>query len=718
MKSRFSLAPLAALLLAAPLAAQAQTPSVGIGTNGPDASAALELKSTSKGLLLPRLTLAQRTALTNSTTAPPVAGLVIYQSDNTPGLYAYDGAAWVRLGPDNLGSHLATQALDLGANALVGNGGTAGLAITSTGNVGLGTTAAEPATQRLDVRGNLRLGDDGRNAAGTGQAIEFVGPGVSSDPVGLYRVNPANDQSELRVVLGDLADANDKFVVGRMPGTSTEGGIPTGTFTPTFSVGADGKVTAPGLAGTGTRAVTADASGTLGTQALPTGGDNLGNHTATQALNLAGQLLVGGTAAAPGTTGLAVDGAGKVGIGINTPLAALHLAGGTALFTAAGDVPATAAPPGVSGTGRRAFWYADKAAFRAGYVEDGQYWADGSTAFDEANVGRYSFAAGYTSRVTGPGSVALGSSNQAAGSNAVALGEYSNATGDNSVAIGTNTFATGISSVAIGPGAQSRADYATAIGLRAQARGRFSMALGFLAQTDHQGAITISDSDTPFSSYAVKSYGRNELNMRFTGGYYFNTSQNARSSNCGFCNPITGVMLAPGGGSWTTLSDRRAKENFRPVDAEQMLGKLAALPVTEWNYKSQPATQHHIGPMAQDFYQAFRLDGIGRDTTINTGDIDGVNLVAIQALAARTARLQAENAQLRTQLAQQQSRRQDLHARATTATAGAAAADARTAATAAALDAVRARATRTAATLQTLTERLRTLEAAGQQARQ
>ncbi|RZK48088.1 MAG: tail fiber domain-containing protein, partial [Hymenobacter sp.] len=66
---------------------------------------------------------------------------------------------------------------------------------------------------------------------------------------GIYRVNPAADQSELRVVVGDTPDANDKFVVGRSS-ASTEGGIPTGNFTPTFTVRSDGNVgigtTAPG----------------------------------------------------------------------------------------------------------------------------------------------------------------------------------------------------------------------------------------------------------------------------------------------------------------------------------------------------------------------------------------------------------------------------------------------------------------------------------------
>ncbi|WP_394333422.1 tail fiber domain-containing protein, partial [Hymenobacter daecheongensis] len=271
-------------------------------------------------------------------------------------------------------------------------------------------------------------------------------------------------------------------------------------------------------------------------------------------------------------------------------------------------------------------------------------------------MGRYSFAAGYTSRATGQGSVALGSSNQAAGTNAVALGEFTRATGDNSVALGYGSGATGLGSVALGTACSATGAYATAIGFRSIASGDFSMALGKDARAEHRGAVVISDAFPGFASDYVPSSAPNQLTMRFVGGYIFNTSQNALSSNCGGCGggAITGVMLAPGGGSWTTLSDRRAKENLRPVDAEQVLAKVAALPVSEWNYKSQPASQRHVGPMAQDFYQAFRLDGIGRDTTINTGDIDGVNMLAIQALAARTARLRQQNEQLHAQLRQHQ----------------------------------------------------------------
>lgn len=71
------------------LTAKAQ---VGIGTLTPDASAQLEVLSTSKGLLVPRLTLLQRNAITT-----PANGLLVYQTDNTPGFYFYNSSQWQRL---------------------------------------------------------------------------------------------------------------------------------------------------------------------------------------------------------------------------------------------------------------------------------------------------------------------------------------------------------------------------------------------------------------------------------------------------------------------------------------------------------------------------------------------------------------------------------------------------------------------------------------------
>jgi hypothetical protein len=75
------------LLTAISLLLNAQN--VGINTTSPDNSAALDVVSTSKGMLVPRMTEAQRTAITS-----PAKGLLVFQTNNTEGFYFHNGTAW------------------------------------------------------------------------------------------------------------------------------------------------------------------------------------------------------------------------------------------------------------------------------------------------------------------------------------------------------------------------------------------------------------------------------------------------------------------------------------------------------------------------------------------------------------------------------------------------------------------------------------------------
>ena len=108
--------------------------------------------------------------------------------------------------------------------------------------------------------------------------------------------------------------------------------------------------------------------------------------------------------------------------------------------------------------------------------------------------------------------------------------------------------------------------------------------------------------------------------LRASGGtIFFSTS-----------DQTNGVVLGAGTGTWSSLSDRNAKENFAPVDGLEVLERLAAIPVETWNYKTQDDAIRHMGPMAQDFAAAF---GLGADEKrITTIDADGVALAAIQGL--------------------------------------------------------------------------------------
>ncbi len=64
---------------------------VGIGTLTPNAGAILDVTSTTRAFLPPRMTKTQRDAI-----ASPTAGMVIYQTDNTPGLRVRNGSNWMR----------------------------------------------------------------------------------------------------------------------------------------------------------------------------------------------------------------------------------------------------------------------------------------------------------------------------------------------------------------------------------------------------------------------------------------------------------------------------------------------------------------------------------------------------------------------------------------------------------------------------------------------
>lgn len=140
---------------------------------------------------------------------------------------------------------------------------------------------------------------------------------------------------------------------------------------------------------------------------------------------------------------------------------------------------------------------------------------------------------------------------------------------------------------------------------------------GQRGQATHDGSFVWSG-DT--SGETTASFGDHTFTIRCEGGAQFYTANGT----------TTGVSLAAGTGTWTSLSDRNAKANFEKVNAADVLAKVAAMPVMTWNYKTQAEEIRHIGPTAQDFRAAF---GVGEsDTGITTVDADGVALAAIQGL--------------------------------------------------------------------------------------
>jgi Chaperone of endosialidase/YadA head domain repeat (2 copies) len=338
---------------------------------------------------------------------------------------------------------------------------------------------------------------------------------------------------------------------------------------------------------------------------------------------------------------------------------------------------------GSPGAGTRMFFNPRSGSFRTGRV--------GATQWDAANIGPYSFAGGVNTIASGNVSfafgtnstaiknhgIAMGDSAIAIQNNSIALGFHTIARGINAIGIGENIFAEGQNALAIGRNSYAEAlagsigennyvtgkyayvmgynDTATgqssiALGTNAKANGLGSVSIGLNVQTDNPNAIAIgyngraeADRTVVLGSHVyAPNYGSfvlgdgststitrssniNTMTMRFDGGYKL-------YSDSGL---TMGAELAAGATSWTTLSDRNMKENFEPINGEEILSSIDRLEISKWNYKFNDESVKYIGPMAQDFHREFHLAGTD-SLGINTLSFDGVNMAAVQALIRRT----------------------------------------------------------------------------------
>ena len=381
MRHKHFFAPLAALLLlaVAPRFAQAQTGGVRIGTAGtPDPSAALDISSTNKGLLIPRLTLAQRDAMGTGGIAAPVAGLTIYNT-TTNKLNTWNGTSWDAAlsateqpsltGPSQtfiftggVQTYIVpagVTALNVDARGSSGNFGSAGGAggrvettltvvpgemltlyvggytgrpsfngggTNGSGGVGGGATDLRRAPAGLADRLVVAGGGGGstRNGASGG-----AGGGLTGGTGGFDGGIPGGGGSQ---TAGGSAGGNAGAGSLGQGGNGDSGGgggyyggggggssyvTPTGSRNTTHTQGfnrSDGSITLTAVA------ITYAAPVLDGSNFVNVPGDNLGNHTATQALKLNGNTFSNN-----GIGGLSIDDAGRVGIGTgamapNSPL--------------------------------------------------------------------------------------------------------------------------------------------------------------------------------------------------------------------------------------------------------------------------------------------------------------------------------------------------------------------------------------------------------------
>ena len=268
-----------------------------------------------------------------------------------------------------------------------------------------------------------------------------------------------------------------------------------------------------------------------------------------------------------------------------------------------------------------------------------------------------------------------GCCNTASGANAL----FSNTTGGVNTAIGAKALfsnTTGGENNAYGFEAllsNTTGNFNTASGafaLRGNTTGNGNTASGFNALTSNTtgGANTASGGGALVSNTTGNSNTASGVNALFhntTGSFNtaigvgadvgFDNLTNAAAIGNGAIvdasNKIrlgnTAVTVIEGQVGFTAVSDKKQKENFQPVDGEEVLTKIRGLNLSSWNFIGHDPKQfRHYGPVGQEFFAAFGHDGIGTigtPTTITSTDMAGVLMIAVQTLEKRTAGLQQKN---------------------------------------------------------------------------
>lgn len=279
--------------------------------------------------------------------------------------------------------------------------------------------------------------------------------------------------------------------------------------------------------------------------------------------------------------GIVIDDMGKVGIGTISPAVELEVQG---------DMKVS----GLSGSGSRVV-VADASGNLSATTSSAGWSASGNTATSGDFIGTINnFPLIFRVNNQDAGTIDASGRNTFIGYRV----DYSDC-GNNNVGIGYSAEITGGSSnsnsIAIGSSAEVEASDAVAIGT---------------------GVYNGDDNTIAIGSSSVNNI---KLNGASSTSYAIVVGTNGSNGN--------GAYLTKGG-AWTNTSDVNRKEDITSLNGADILKKVSELEITRWKYEG--TDEYHIGPMAQDFYEKFRV-GVN-NTSISTIDPAGVALLSIKAL--------------------------------------------------------------------------------------
>ena len=464
---------------------------IGIGTNTPAASAALEVSSISnnKGILIPRITATQKDAISN-----PVEGLMIYQTTAPVGFYFYTGNSWlllvsqrdldlkvVKVSGKDLSSNDYTIIEKTKLAAIIGsNTGDQDLsALATIASVALKADAADLTSglaNKVDnVTGKELSSNDYTSAEKTKLAAIIGNNTGDQDLSALATISATTTALNLKVdkIAGErLINLTESTTLSNQSGTNT-GDQDLSVLASIASVALKAPIENPVF---------------TGTPRLPSGTIAITQAPADNSTKLATTAYADAAAAAAGSF---VD------------LSTNQIVGGLKTFNSIDGLLATgtygSGTESSIGAGTRMMWYPKKSAFRAGTIT-GNKW-------DNAQIGNYSIAMGNNTTASGESSTAMGYTNVASGDKSTAMGSFNIANGNYSTAMGLGTTASGYSSIAMG-------DETTASGRNSTTMGKTTIASDYaslvIGQFNNRGSNATSA--TAFSTTAPAFVIGNGLN--------------------------------------------------------------------------------------------------------------------------------------------------------------------------------------------------------------
>jgi hypothetical protein len=465
---------------------------VGIGTNTPNSSAILDLTATNKGLLIPRMTTIQRTAIVT-----PATGLLVYDTDFDQFWY-FDGVVWVvAIGPMGPTGPIGPTGLQ-GPTGLVGPTGLQGV----TGIAGVtGATGSVGPTGAQGVTGVT--GSDGPTGA---QGVTGIA-GVTG-------------------VTGSVGPTGAQGVTGvtGIQGVTGPSGV-TGIAGVTGVTGVTGATGPVGCAVAGYIIKSTGAAATCTASPIFESGTSIGIGTITPNANVklhvtnGGILCTGVVGANPnlnaGVRMMYVPALGAFRSGEVTGNIWDGANVGQNSIAAGYDVRASGYASVAFGRTARA--NADYS-FAWGYNTDASGFMSIALGEEHMVASTGGFAVGRHNYVSGQYASALGDSNRVYGNCAVAMGALCKAYGARSLAVGDSCSATGIDAVAYGYHARATGNYSLSAGTNTLASGPQSYATGdrtvasgfastvhgqqTLASTDRSTAIGIQSTASGINSFA------------------------------------------------------------------------------------------------------------------------------------------------------------------------------------------------------------------------